>query len=122
MTIQEETDEYRFVQHVLGILGAPNSRPDLEPGGLWIRGKIRLSWGLSHLTQPPTIQVGKSSASLNGMAAFLPFEMEGRLAVWRTAWENRDTSIHRELTTLDFRDIVAITAILAWNPTHENHD
>lgn len=122
MTIQEETDEYRFVQHVVGILDVPNSRPDLEPGGLWTRGKLQLSWGLSHMTQPPTLVVARIGGALNGQATFLPFDMEGRLLVWRTAWANRDTSIHRGLTELDFRDVVAITAILAWNKPAANDD
>jgi hypothetical protein len=114
MTIEEETDEYLFVQHVVDILGVENSRPDLEPGGLWICRKFRLSWGLRHATEPPTLQVGLSSAILNGPNAFLPYELEGRLAQWRTVWDNRATSIHKDLTSLDFRDIVAITAILGW--------
>lgn len=114
MTIEEETDEYAFVQHVVDILGVENSRPDLEPGGLWARGKLRLSWGLRLATEPPTLQVGRSSACLNGPNAFLPYELEGRLAQWRAVWANRTTSIHTDLTSLDFRDVVAITAILGW--------
>lgn len=119
MTIEEETDEFRFVQHVTDILDAPNSRPDLAPGGMWQRGKIRLTWGMRTATEPPTIQIGRSSACLNGPAAFLPYELDGRLAVWRAAWENRHTSIHTDLATLDFRDVVAITAILGWERNPE---
>lgn len=122
MFIQEETDEFRFVAHVTEILGVPNSRPDLEPGGLWIRGNLRLSWGLRTATEPPTLQFGRSSAALNGNIAFLPYDLQGRLAVWRAAWANRESSIHRDLTTADFRDTVALTAILSWNPTPESDE
>ena len=113
MTIEEETDEFLFVQHVIGILDAPNTRPDLAPGGLWVKGKVRLSWGLRLATEPPTLQIGRSSAALNGLNA-LPYDLPGRLAVWRAAWANRHTSSHNDLSTLDFRDVVTISAILGW--------
>ncbi len=117
MNIQEETHEYLFVQHVLKTMGNPeNHRPDIEPGGLWLAGKLRLTWGMRMATEPPTLQVGKNSAALNGNSAFLPYELEGRLAVWRTALANRTTSNHAELANLDFREFVMLTAILAWTP------
>jgi hypothetical protein len=122
MTIFEETDEFAFVQHAISILGVPNTRPDLAPGGLWIRGKLRLSWGLRTATEPPTIQLGSSSACLNGNIAFLPYDLPGRLAVWRTTMANRENSHYPELSSLDFRDTVALTAILAWNPPDPSHD
>ena len=114
MTIEQETDEYLFVQHAVAILDVPNSRPDLEPGGLWVRGKIRLSWGLRLATEPPTLQVGRSSAGINGLAAFLPYEFPGRLLVWRTALENRQNSTQTDMANLDFRDLVTLAAILGW--------
>ena len=114
MTIEEETDEYAFVQHVVEILGVENSRPDIAPGGLWVRGPIRLSWGLRLATEPPTLQIGGSSSNLNGANPFLPYNLAERLDQWRTSWVNRNSSSHKELTTLNFRDVVAITAILAW--------
>jgi hypothetical protein len=122
MTIFEETDELLFVQHATHILGVPNSRPDLEPGGLWIRGKIRLSWGLRTATEPPTIQLGRTSAALNGNIAALPYDLTGRLAVWRTAFSNRENSTYPDLSNLDFRDVVALTAILSWNPPEPPND
>lgn len=117
MNIQEETPEYRFVQHALQTMGHPeNHRPDLEPGGLWLVGKVRLTWGMRMATEPPTIQVGRNSAALNGNSAWLPYDLEGRLAVWKAALANRATSNHAELATLDFRELVTLTAILGWNP------
>jgi hypothetical protein len=116
MTIFEETDEFAFVQHAVNILGVENSRPDLEPGGLWIRGPLRLSWGLRTATEPPTIQIGRSPFVLNSLIAALPYDLPGRLAVWRTAFANRESSIYPDLSSLNFRDTVALTAILSWNP------
>lgn len=112
MFILEETDEYRFVRHVTGILGVPNTRPDLEPGGLWLDGKFRLSWGLRTATEPPTFSY-KFSYVLNGGAS-VPYDLPARLAVWRTAFANRENS--PDLQNMDFRDVVKFTAILAWNP------
>jgi len=122
MTILEETDEYAFVQHATEILGVPNARPDLEPGGLWIRGKIRLSWGLRTATEPPTLQVGRSSSVLNSNIAALPYDLPARLAVWRTSFANRATSTYPDLSNLDFRETVALTAILSWTPPEPEDD
>lgn len=122
MHIREETDEYLFIQHAVAILGVPNSRPDLEPGGLWVKGIFRITWGLRMATEPPTIQVGRSSGILNGPTP-LPRDLEGRLAIWRATWSNRTTSNYTDLTNIDFRDVVLLTAILGWNqPTEEHHD
>lgn len=113
MQILEETDEYRFVQHAVKILGAENQRPDLEPGGLWVAGAVRLSWGLRMATEPPTIQIGRSSGILNGPTP-LPRDLAGRLAVWRTVWANRANSNYADLTNVNFREVVLITALLGW--------
>jgi hypothetical protein len=118
MFIAEETDEYHFVQHVTRLLDVPNTRPDLEPGGLWIAGKFRLSWGLRTATEPPTLQFN-GLHSLTGSTT-LPFDMPARLAVWRTAWANREHN--HALASLDFRDVVKITAILSWNPPENTED
>lgn len=114
MTIIEETPEFLFIQHAVEILGVPNSRPDIAPGGLWVKGKIRISWGMRMATEPPTVQVGKSSSALNGNISSLPRDLRGRLAIWKTAWENRSSSTYRDLTEMDFRDIVILSAILSW--------
>lgn len=116
MFITEETDEFRFVQHVKSVLDVENSRPDLEPGGLWQSGRIRLTWGMRTATEPPTIVVGRSSAALNGNIAALPYELEGRLTVWRASFANRDKSNYQDLSNMDFRDVVKLAAILAWEP------
>lgn len=116
MHILEETDEFLFIQHAIGLLDTPNQRPDLEPGGLWVKGIVRISWGLRMVTEPPTIQVGRSSGILNGPSP-LPRDLEGRLGVWRAVWRNREHS--SDLANLDFRDVVTISAILGWNQAEE---
>lgn len=124
MTILEETPEYLFIRHAVGILGVENARPDLEPGGLWVSGRLRLSWGMRTATEPPTLQVGRSSAALNGNIAFLPYDLEGRLACWRAAFQNRDKSNYQDLSRMDFREVVTLAAILGWKPEndHDSHD
>lgn len=119
MTIEEETDEYSFVQHAIRILDVPNQRPDLEPGGLWVKGIVRLSWGLRIATEPSTIQIGRSSGILNGPSP-LPRDLAGRLGIWRAVWANRQESNYTDLTTLDFRDVVTISAILGWKEDEGN--
>ena len=113
MHILEETDEYRFVRHAVDILGVENQRPDLEPGGMWVSGAVRLTWGLRMATEPPTLQVGRGSGALNGLQP-LPRDLAGRLAVWRAVWANRQSSNFTELANADFRAVVQITALLGW--------
>lgn len=113
MTIEEETPEFRFVQNAIDQLGVKNLRPDLEPGGLWIKDRIRITWGLRLATEPPTIQFGSFPSTLNGIMP-LPRDLEGRLEVWRNSLRHRDTN--RELSNLDFRDLVLLSAIIGWKP------
>jgi hypothetical protein len=120
MNIEEETDEYLFVQHTTAIMDVPNSRPDLDPGGLWVKGCIRLSWGLRLSTEPPTLQIGRSSAALNGNAASLPYALHARLHMWRAVWAARTESTYTDLKDLNFREIVIITAILGWEKGEVN--
>lgn len=121
MHIVEETDEYRFVQHAVKILGVENSRPDLEPGGLWVAHGVRLSWGLRMATEPPTLQIGRSSGILNGPNP-LPRDLAGRLAVWRAVWQNRESSNYADLSKVNFREVVLITALLGWEREPEDDE
>jgi hypothetical protein len=109
MTILEETPEFLFIQHATSILDAPNIRPDLEPGGLWIKGKIRLSWGMRTISEPPTLTV--NGGQLAGSIP-LPYDLPSRLAIMRITWQNRQNLAN--LATLDFREVVTLSAILAW--------
>ncbi|MES2923142.1 MAG: hypothetical protein V4819_16415 [Verrucomicrobiota bacterium] len=118
MHILEETDEYLFVRHAVEILGVENQRPELEPGGLWAAGTVRLSWRLRMATEPPTLQIGRAPGALNGSAP-LPRDLAGRLAIWRTVWGNRATANHTDLTNVNFREVVLISALLAWETSDE---
>lgn len=118
MTILEETPEFLFIQHATHILDAPNQRPDLEPGGLWVKGKIRLTWGMRTAAEPPTLTVkgGPISGSIP-----LPYDLPSRLAVMRVTWENREQNHH--LANLDFREVVILSAILSWqHPTEDDEN
>lgn len=114
MTILEETPEFLFIRHAIRILDVPNQRHDLEPGGLWVKGNIRLSWGLRTVSEPPTLTI--KGGPLCGSCP-LPYELRGRLAVMRLTWENRQQSPH--LADLDFRDVVTLSAILGWQHPEE---
>jgi hypothetical protein len=117
MTILEETPEFLFIQHATRILDVPNIRPDLEPGGLWVKGKIRLSWGMRTASEPPTLNV--NGATMQGPVA-LPYDLRGRLAVWNLTYANREQNPY--LASLDFREVVTLSAILGWQYPEEDDD
>ena len=103
----EDNLELLFVRHTLTVMGdPPNLRPDLDPGGDWETGKVRLTWGLRTITEPPTLSVTNSTALA---APYLPREIDERILCWKHKLISGESE-------LDFRSRVLLTVILAWTP------
>jgi len=104
-----ETDELLFIQHAVRLMGVKNLKPSLDPGGLWIKGPITLSWGVPSTTSGPALTVFRRRLITD---QGIPLKEAIRMG---TSYFRRLLAQH-ELPNLHFREITLITAILAWPP------